>query len=103
MKAIKLKRDRLYNVPLKGKIFVALFSRIVRVTKFEPGTHMENGLMYRVYRNQDQGPLIHGVNSLDRFHVAMLPCPMVMLSGKHDFKIFQHYGYFASDSAAAGL
>ena len=24
-------------------------------------------------------------------------------SGKHEFKIFQHYGYFAFDSAAVGL
>ena len=36
-------------------------------------------------------------------YVAMLPCPTVILSGKHEFKIFQHYGFFFSDSAAAGL
>ena len=39
----------------------------------------------------------------DRFYVAMLPCPTVMLSVKHEFKIFQHYQYFSSDSATAGL
>ena len=26
-----------------------------------------------------------------------------MLSGKHEFKIFQQYGYFSSDSAESGL
>ena len=56
--------------------------------------------MYRVYWNQGQGPITHGVKSLDRFCVAMLPCPVVMLSGKHELKIFQHYGYFSSNSGA---
>ena len=50
-----------------------------------------------------QGPITHGAKSLDRFYVAMLPCPTVMLSGNHEFKIFQHYGYSTSDSPAAGL
>ena len=59
--------------------------------------------MYCVYQNQDQGPITHGVKSLDRFYVAMLPYPTVMLSGKHELKIFQHYGYFSSDSTATGL
>ena len=26
-----------------------------------------------------------------------------MLSGKHEFKIFQHYKFFSSDSAAVGM
>ena len=30
-------------------------------------------------------------------------CPTVILSGKRELKIFQHYGYFSSDSTAAGL
>ena len=38
----------------------------------------------------------------DRFYIAM-SCPTVMLSGKHEFKIFEHYGYFSSDSTAAEL
>ena len=33
----------------------------------------------------------------------MLPCPTVVLPGKNEFKIFQHYMYFSSDRAAAGL
>ena len=32
----------------------------------------------------------------------MLPCPVV-IPGKDEFKIFQHYMYFSSDRAAAGL
>ena len=34
------------------KIFVTLFSGTVRPTKFKLGTHMNNGWMYHVYRNQ---------------------------------------------------
>ena len=60
------------------KNFVALFSRTVRVTKLEPGTLMESGLMYHVYQNQGQGPITHGVKSFDMFYVAMSPCPAVM-------------------------
>ena len=59
--------------------------------------------MYSEYWNQGHGPINHGVKSLDRFYVAMLPCFTVMLSGKHEFKIFQHCGYFYSDSSAVGL
>ena len=34
--------------------------------------------MYPVYQNQSQGPLTHGVKFLDRFYVAMSPCPAVV-------------------------
>ena len=34
------------------KIFVALFSGTVRPIKLKLGTHVDNGWMYRVYRNQ---------------------------------------------------
>ena len=33
----------------------------------------------------------------------MLPYPTAVLPGKDEFKIFQHYMYFSSDRAAAGL
>ena len=59
--------------------------------------------MYCVYQNKDQGPITHGFKSLHNFYVAMLPCPAVMLSGKHEFKIYQSYGYFSFDGAAVGL
>ena len=61
--------------------------------------------MYHVFRNQGQGPITHGLKSLDRFYDAILPCPTVVLPGKDEFKIFQHYTgmYFSSDRAAAGL
>ena len=59
--------------------------------------------MYPVYWNQGQGPTTHGVKSLGRFYITILPCPTVMLSGKHEFNIFQHCGYFSSDSTAAEL
>ena len=29
--------------------------------------------------------------------------PFSDVFGKHELKIFQHYGYFSSESAAAGL
>ena len=56
-----------------------------------------------VFRNQSQGPITHGLKSLDWFYNTMLPCPVLVLSGKDEFKIFQHYMYFSSDRAAAGL
>ena len=31
-------------------------------------THIDNGLMYRVYRNQGQGPITLGFTSFDRFN-----------------------------------
>ena len=54
---------------------------------------MDSGLMYLVFRIQGQGPITRGIKSLDRFYNAMLPCPIVVLSGKDEFKIFQHYMY----------
>ena len=54
---------------------------------------MDSGLMFCVFRNQSQGPVTHGLKSLDRFYNAMLTCPTVMLSGKNEVKIFQHYMY----------
>ena len=59
--------------------------------------------MCHALRNQDQGPITHGLKSLDRFKDAMLPGPTVVLPGKNEFKIFQHYIYFSSNRAAAGL
>ena len=59
--------------------------------------------MYLVFRNQAQGPITHELKSLDRFYDTMLPCPTFVLSGNGEFKIFQHYIYFFSDVAAAGL
>ena len=67
------------------------------------GTYMDSGLMFHVSRNQGQGPITHGLKSLDRFYNAMLPCPTMVLSRKDEFKIFQHYMYISSDKAAAGL
>ena len=64
---------------------------------------MDSGLLYRVFRNQGQGPITHGLKSLDRFYNAMLPCPTVVLSAKDEFQVFQHYMYFSSGRAAAGL
>ena len=50
-----------------------------------------------------QRAITHGLKSLDRFYDSMLPCPTVFLSGKDEFKVFQHYMYFSSDRAAVGL
>ena len=59
--------------------------------------------MYYVFWNQGQGPITHGLKSLDRFYNAMLPCLTVVLSGKDEFKIFQLCMYFCYDRAAVGL
>ena len=59
--------------------------------------------MYLVFKNQGQGPTIHGLKSLDRFYDAMLSCLTVVLSAKDEFKIFQHYMYFSPDKAAVAL
>ena len=56
--------------------------------------------MNRVYQNQGQGPITHVVKSLDRFYVAISYSDD---SCKDELKIFQHYGYFSSASAAAEL
>ena len=41
------------------KVFVALFSGTMRSTKLKLGTHVDNGLMYRIYWNQTAALLIH--------------------------------------------
>ena len=80
--------DRFYNFPLM-KHFCRTFLKNYMGHNAEIWfTVVESGLMYRVYRNQGQGPITRGIKSLDRFYVAMLPCATVMLSGKHKFKIF---------------
>ena len=40
----------------------------MKAVKLKLGTHMDNGLMYKVYHNQGQGPITLGVTSLDRFY-----------------------------------
>ena len=69
--------DRFYKFSLM-KNCCCTFLKNLRVTKLKPGTHIESALMHRVYRNQGQGPITHGIESLDRFYVAILPCPTVM-------------------------
>ena len=59
--------------------------------------------MYLVFRNQGQGPITHGLKSFDKFYDTMLPYPTLVLSGKDEIKIFQHYVYLFSDRAAVGL
>ena len=53
-----------YNLPLMKNISL----QISGFTKLKPGTHMESGLIYCVYRNQGQGPNFFGVKSRDRFY-----------------------------------
>ena len=40
----------------------------MKVVNLKRGTHMDNGLMCRVYRNQLLGPITFGVASFDRFY-----------------------------------
>ena len=48
--------------------------------------------MYHVYRNQGQGPITHGVESLDRFYIGMLPWPTVMYLVSMNSKYFNTMG-----------
>ena len=65
---------------------------------------MESGLMYPVYQNQGQGPITHEVKFLDKFYVAMLPCPTVMYLVSMNLKYFNTVGNsLSSDSTAVGL
>ena len=54
---------------------------------------------------QESGASAHNswIKSLDRFYNAMLPFPTGVLTGKVEFKLFQHCMYFSSAKAAAGL
>ena len=40
----------------------------MKAVKLKLGTHMDKGLMYRVYQKQGQGPITLGLTSLDRFY-----------------------------------
>ena len=40
----------------------------MKLVKLKLGTLIDNRLMYRVYRNQGQGPTTLGVTSFDRFY-----------------------------------
>ena len=44
----------------------------MKAVKLKLGTHIDNGLMYDVYRNQGQGPITLGVTFLDRFYIIPL-------------------------------
>ena len=44
----------------------------MKAVKLKLGTHMDNGLMYLVYRNQGQGPITLVVTSLDMFYNLLL-------------------------------
>ena len=69
--------DRFYKFLLM-KNCCRIFLKNCKATMLKPGTYMENGLMYRIYRNQGQGPITHGVKYLDRFNVSMLLFPAVI-------------------------
>ena len=93
--------DMFYNLP-----FMKIFHTFLKNCKgYKVETWYTHGQWVDVscILESGQGSITHGVKSLDRFYVAMLPCPTVMLSGKHEFKIFQHCGFFFSDSVAVGL
>ena len=40
----------------------------MKAVKLELGKHMNNGLMYHIYKTHGQGPITIGVTSLDRFY-----------------------------------
>ena len=53
-------------------MFVTDFSGTTKAVKMKLSTHMDNGLMYRVYQNQGQGSITLGVTSLYRFYNLLL-------------------------------
>ena len=44
----------------------------MKVVKLKLGTQMDNGLMYRVYQNQGQGPITLCITFFDRFYDSPL-------------------------------
>ena len=44
------------------------FLRAMKALKLKQYTHMDSGLLYRVYQNLGQGPITLGVSSFDRFY-----------------------------------
>ena len=59
--------DRFYNLP-PMKDFRCRFSGTMKAVKLKLGTHMDSGLMYRVYQNQGQRPVTPRVTPLHRFY-----------------------------------
>ena len=89
--------DRFYEFPLMKNV-CRTFLKTCKGDKIETWWQMERGLMYRVCRNQGKDPYLNEINTLDRFYVAMLPCPTVMylvstdVSVKHELKYFNTMG-----------
>ena len=68
------------------KIFFADFSGTKKAVKFKLGTHMESGLMYRVYQNQGQGHITLRVPFLDRVYnlpLMKIFCPPTLVEGDY--------------------
>ena len=53
---------------INEKYCLFFLSRTVRVTKLKRATHMANGFMYCLYRNQGLGLIIFRVKSRDMFY-----------------------------------
>ena len=49
------------------KIFLILFLGAMKARKLKLGINIDNGWMYRAYRNRGQGPIFLGVMFLSRF------------------------------------
>ena len=44
----------------------------MKAVKLKLGTHMDSGLMYRIYQNQGQGPITLRISLLDTFYNLLL-------------------------------
>ena len=44
----------------------------MKAVKLKLGTHMDSGLVYRVYQNQGQGPITLWANPLIGFRISLL-------------------------------
>ena len=83
----KLKCILLNNCYVCGPTSMKL---ITHLEALKSGTRTNSRLMYREFSDQGQGPITHGLKSLDRFYGALVPCPTAVLSGKDELKIVQH-------------
>ena len=79
--------DRFYNLPLMKKN-CCTFLKNCKGYKVE--TWYTHGQWVDVLCVPELGPRVHNsrFKSLDRSYIALFPCPTMMLSDEHQFKIF---------------
>ena len=78
--------------------FITDFSGTMEVVKLKFNTHMDNGLMYPVYRIQGQGPITLGVASFDRFYnLLLIKIFVIDFSGTMKVETWYTHGQWADE------